>query len=88
MKKVVLFICFIFIAVNVFSQRNFKDFRERENSRIYNIRNIDYHFTYEAIRDTKSIKMKKLQSHFKTDCPESLVVEHDIHLKKYLLNNI
>lgn len=41
-----------------FSQQDFKNFRDREKSREYTIQDMDYHITYEAIRDTKSVKMK------------------------------
>ena len=58
MKKSILFYCFVFISVYAFAQQDFKDFREREKSRKYEINDKNYHIIYEAIRDTNSVKMK------------------------------
>ena len=58
MKKFLFFTFFIFMVMNGFSQQDFKNFKDREKSREYTIQDMDYHITYEAIRDTKSVKMK------------------------------
>lgn len=58
MKKVLLCSYFLFLVVNVFSQHNFNNFKDREKSRTYTIKDMNYHITYEAIRDTKSVRMK------------------------------
>lgn len=58
MKKFLFFTLFLFMVMNGFSQQDFKNFRDREKSREYTIQDMDYHITYEAIRDTKSVKMK------------------------------
>ncbi len=58
MKKFLFFTFFLFMVMNGYSQQDFKNFRDREKSREYTIQDMDYHITYEAIRDTKSVKMK------------------------------
>ena len=58
MKRILYLFIFLLSVSRIFAQNEFTDFQDREKSRHVRVVDRDYHFEYQAIRDTKSLKFR------------------------------
>ena len=91
MKRILYLFIFLLSVSRIFAQNEFTDFQDREKSRHVRVVDRDYHFEYQAIRDTKSLKFRnRAYSAYDIDIPikkgELVKVWYDLDVARSILD--